>query len=449
MQNNSGNYAALDDACGDAMNMQLTGRLDLAEQRYRSILQAQPDHAIANHCLGLLLMQLQRPAKGLPFLSAALDAHPENPEYWLGYLEALLQAGQIETAHEALALGRQHGLSSNLVDEFAARLLASVRRHGARPYIVLAPAYTHQSAGIRVLHTLCNELNACGHTAYLIFYRFRPGGGHDFYTTDENSHYCSQHEHIPRLTASNDIARFRTLIESAYVVYPEVIQANPLNAPRVVRYVLNSPASNGYPMFEDERDFIVSFSEQYWQKPNWIAFLVIDDPTFNDGNTRPALERTMDCTYIGKGVKFGDCFRIPGSVGIERNWPSDKEGLAIMLRNTRYFYTWDVVSQTNIDAVLCGAIPVVMRWSPVSAAAFEAVAFPYAETGIENGILKIVHNSHEFELKRRHYVDSYRSAADGRTRTVDRLAKEIEQHFDHGESPALNARPAEGAARIR
>jgi hypothetical protein len=139
----------------------------------------------------------------------------------------------------------------------------------------------------------------------------------------------------------------------------------------------------------------------------------------------------MDCTYIGKGVKFGDCFKVPGSVGIERNWPSDKEGLAMMLRNTRYFYTWDVVSQTNIDALLCGAIPVVMRWSPVSPAALEAVGFPYAEMALENGIHKIVHNSNEFESKRRHYVDSYKSAADGRTRTVGRLAREIEQHFNH------------------
>jgi predicted O-linked N-acetylglucosamine transferase (SPINDLY family) len=116
--------STLDDACGKAMNLQLEGQLHLAEQMYRSILEAQPAHAVASHCLGMLSVQLRRPADGLPYLLAALNAHPENPDYWLGYLEALLQAGQIGSAKAALALGRQHGLSGEAVEQFARRLPA-------------------------------------------------------------------------------------------------------------------------------------------------------------------------------------------------------------------------------------------------------------------------------------------------------------------------------------
>jgi predicted O-linked N-acetylglucosamine transferase (SPINDLY family) len=114
--------AWLVDACGKAMDLQLAGQLGIAEEMYRSILETEPTHAVANHCLGMIKVQMRRPAEGLPLLLAALNAHPEFPDYWLGYLEALLQAGQVAAVTEALALGRQHGLAGRAVEEFALRL---------------------------------------------------------------------------------------------------------------------------------------------------------------------------------------------------------------------------------------------------------------------------------------------------------------------------------------
>lgn len=107
------------------MKLQVEGQLEPAEQLYRTILEVQPTHAIANHCLGMLHVQTRRSADGIPFLLAALNAHPEIADYWLGYLEALLQSGQIEGAKEALALGRLHGLSGGAVEEFSRRLSAA------------------------------------------------------------------------------------------------------------------------------------------------------------------------------------------------------------------------------------------------------------------------------------------------------------------------------------
>jgi len=106
------------------MDLQIAGHLDLAERLYRSILTAQPGHAGAHHGLGLLEIRLQRPADGLPHLLAALEAKPEVPDYWLGYLEGLRLTGDVEAAAAALALGRQHGLSGRSVDDFALRLQA-------------------------------------------------------------------------------------------------------------------------------------------------------------------------------------------------------------------------------------------------------------------------------------------------------------------------------------
>jgi protein O-GlcNAc transferase len=120
-----------DDACGKAMNLQLAGRADLAEHGYRSILLAAPSHAAANYCLGMLNVQLRRPSEAVPFLLAALNLHPEIPDYWLGYLEVLLLAGNVNEAAEALALGREHGLAGKAVEDLAGRLNARLRAAGA------------------------------------------------------------------------------------------------------------------------------------------------------------------------------------------------------------------------------------------------------------------------------------------------------------------------------
>ena len=106
------------------MSHQIAGRVELAEPLYREILGAEPQHAAANHCLGMLYVQMRQPSLGLPYLLTSLQASPQNPDYWLGYLEALLSNGQLDEATSTLALGRQHGLESAAVDEFARRLNA-------------------------------------------------------------------------------------------------------------------------------------------------------------------------------------------------------------------------------------------------------------------------------------------------------------------------------------
>jgi predicted O-linked N-acetylglucosamine transferase (SPINDLY family) len=128
------------------MQLQVAGRLDLAEPIYRSILELHPTHGAANYCIGMLLVQLRRPADGLPHLLAALNAHPEIADYWLGYLEALLLLGEHGEAASTLALARRHGLTGQATDEFAQRLESSLA-HAAAP--ATPPARSNEPAAVR------------------------------------------------------------------------------------------------------------------------------------------------------------------------------------------------------------------------------------------------------------------------------------------------------------
>ncbi len=98
------------------------GQLQEAGEIYRIILQTQPNHPEVNHNMGVLAVQMKQPAASLPYFVAALNADPARRQYWLNYIDALLQVGQLEDARQVLVLARQHGLEGDEVDALAVRL---------------------------------------------------------------------------------------------------------------------------------------------------------------------------------------------------------------------------------------------------------------------------------------------------------------------------------------
>ena len=97
-------------------------------------------------------------------------------------------------------------------------------------YIIAAPKYVRKSAGIRVLHRLCHDLNRRGETAYIAIYpQFLFHDIRNSTAPELNTPLITQ-ELLDTL-----LAQGRTPI----VVYSESLGGNPFNAPIVVRYVMN------------------------------------------------------------------------------------------------------------------------------------------------------------------------------------------------------------------
>lgn len=112
----------LDQALQQAIAHHRAGRLQDAERLYRAILQAQPSHPDANHNLGVLAVQLKQPAAGLPHFKAALGTNSNQGQYWLSYIDALIQTGQTDAARQALEQGKRRGLQGKMVEALAERL---------------------------------------------------------------------------------------------------------------------------------------------------------------------------------------------------------------------------------------------------------------------------------------------------------------------------------------
>ena len=119
---------ALDQAVGKVLLLasthQQTGDHIGARELYLSVLAIQPNHAGANHALGSMALQAQRPTDALPYLETALNERPDQGKHWVSYIDALTQAGQQDVARSVLEIGRQHGLETDVVAELVSRTTA-------------------------------------------------------------------------------------------------------------------------------------------------------------------------------------------------------------------------------------------------------------------------------------------------------------------------------------
>ena len=108
--NSSSNTLTLDQALQQAVTRHKAGDLNGAEQLYRTILQTNPRHPDANHNLGVLAVQVQKPSVALPFFKTALEVNQGQQQYWLSYIDALIKTGQPDAARQMIKQARKQGL---------------------------------------------------------------------------------------------------------------------------------------------------------------------------------------------------------------------------------------------------------------------------------------------------------------------------------------------------
>ena len=102
------------------------GKLQEAEKLYRAILGSQPQHPDANHNLGVLAVAIGKVAEALPLFKVALEASPQQVQFWLSYIDALMKVGQLDNARQVLQQGKASGLKGDKVDALEAQLVNAV-----------------------------------------------------------------------------------------------------------------------------------------------------------------------------------------------------------------------------------------------------------------------------------------------------------------------------------
>jgi Tfp pilus assembly protein PilF len=119
-----------DAALKQALAHHRAGRSAAAEEGYRTLIGADPRHAVANHHLGVLLIQTGRMEEGLARLKSALDSEPAEPLFYFSFAKGLLAAGNPAEAGAILRQAMQRGLA----DERYAPLKAQIRDAAVAKY---------------------------------------------------------------------------------------------------------------------------------------------------------------------------------------------------------------------------------------------------------------------------------------------------------------------------
>ena len=214
-----------------------------------------------------------------------------------------------------------------------------------RPYVIVTPSWC-RSAGVRVLHELCHELRSQGLEAYLLITRGMSNG---------TAPLVNPGLHTPVLNERLEACWPRLQYE-AITICPDSATLNDMGAKRVVRYVLGKevPQPHDYP-----REFRLYYSRAFPAVKRGdhqtLCLLPVDLGVFNDLDTS---ERTQDLLWIGKGARYVGSDR-PTCREITYTWPPTRQELAAELRRTRYLYSYDTLSATNLEAILCGAVVIL------------------------------------------------------------------------------------------
>ena len=98
------------------------GQVPEAERLFDQILRSQPDHPDANHKMGKLAFGEDRVEEALAYFKIALIADPNEGEYWLNYIDALLELNMLDDAKAVFDQARHKGAKGEAFDLIGKRL---------------------------------------------------------------------------------------------------------------------------------------------------------------------------------------------------------------------------------------------------------------------------------------------------------------------------------------
>lgn len=331
-----------------------SGHLDEAQVLFQESVKLQPRHISANYLAGETALELGQPNSALPYFEVAVQEGPMHELHWIGYIRALIAAGAIDTATQAIQFGTQFGLSTETATQLATDFIQSRQQQTTAPpapaidywslspappwptdspsesdlasitppesrgrrYVIVSPLFRHNSAGIRVLHNLQQWLVRAGYDAVIV-----------------------------TSFSGLDVEQF----EDDIAIYPEVVFGNPLLCRRVVRYLLNLPGKLSGDKTFPPHELVLAHSVDIAQ--------IVDKPVFYIPSIEPfffdrGLKRTHSAFYVGKGKNTNH--HPADSIQITHAWPSKRRELAEFLNRTHTVYLYDDMTVVSHEAKLCG-----------------------------------------------------------------------------------------------
>ena len=115
----------LDQALQKGIEAHKAGQVQEADRYYTAILKANPKHPDANHNMGVLAVGVGKVQEALPFFKTALDANPKIAQFWLSYIDTLINLDRLADAKAVFDQAKSKGVTSDGFDKIEHKLGSS------------------------------------------------------------------------------------------------------------------------------------------------------------------------------------------------------------------------------------------------------------------------------------------------------------------------------------
>jgi len=247
-----------------------------------------------------------------------------------------------------------------------------------KKFVIVTPPYEPNGGGATALYYLCYLLNKQGHEAKVFLLFGDKPIGILFFLRQFRYYMCRVGVSIlDRFTRKANLlnaekwARYRVspfsnptkvipyVKDTTIVIYPEIVNGNPLKAFNVVRWLLYKPGGHTGKINYGEKDLFFCYQK-----------------VFNDTNLNPD-EKTLSITYIKKdiykqtnfGLRQGRCYIVRKGRG-RKDLPNFFDGpiidsltdekIAKIFNQCEYCISYDQYTMYSWYATMCGCISVVM-----------------------------------------------------------------------------------------
>lgn len=236
-----------------------------------------------------------------------------------------------------------------------------------RPIVVAAPSFEEGSGGTIVLHYLVDRLRSLGYEAYAYPMLRRSARSSRLSITWKNHRFDRNLRRDPgqfrtHLAMDVPLAQPRH-IRKGIVVYPEIVTGNPLNARRVVRWVL---------FFLTEHEKGMQHHEIPAEEVFFYQSLFVENLPWVRPDNELRVTWMMDDVYrqTNFGTRSGACRMV--RKGNPDDIPENDEAILLdgrpheeiarIFNETEFFYCHDPHTMYSTYAVLCGCTPIVLPY---------------------------------------------------------------------------------------
>jgi hypothetical protein len=233
-------------------------------------------------------------------------------------------------------------------------------------YVVMTPPPNTKSAGITYLNSLTNYLRSIGKNVIQIYAVYPNEELHIWGSTEvpQQNHWARPWQGHWVKCQPGQLAQVLNR-DRSIVIHGENQHFKWFEGLNVVRYYLHKNGALQKKGVPRPGEFKVTWHPIFCEDADFI----LSKNTFR-GDLRAARDldlsdRSLDLTYAGKAVIHGRAAaRLKNTIELTRQWPSGDDEYFYLLSRTRYLYTYDSATSVIDDAIIMGAMPIIMDTSP-------------------------------------------------------------------------------------